>query len=77
MSGHCRAYLSQNTYGIYLLHFKDRRYYIFSNTNIVTFVCIVCLFRFSVQKGWNFECFSCWEDGYGQAINKLMSDIQV
>lgn len=44
MSGHCRAYLSQNTYGIYLLHFKDRRYYIFSNTNIVTFVCIVCLF---------------------------------
>ena len=34
MSGHCRAYLSQNTYGIYLLHFKDRRYYIFSNTNV-------------------------------------------
>ena len=23
------------------------------------------------------KCFSCWEDGYGQAINKLMSDIQV
>ena len=54
MSGHCRAYLSQNTYGIYLLHFKDRRYYIFSNTNIVTFVCIVCRFPIFCSKRLEF-----------------------